>query len=526
MPDGNEPSDEDRQYYGDFWGLFTDISSRDEDYLEINGRPEQGTLYESLDAGEFIWIRPDEFGWIDPNFLRAIRVGKHTNPWDWDFGPLLEFVEGYAQIDPELTRDFLRDRLNFRTYNRSRAIELFIQHFDMGGHNYLLYQNPVDGRWEEGPWDLDNTFGSKTGAYDWIFPSRSWRGQHLFHYYEQVGEYLTGYRNELRSLTQLMLNLETLTPLLDDWSARIQALADADEDRWDYVQFPIGVPEGQENIGGTNFNWLDEIGDEGQEAQEGEYRPFAVRHQRLRDWIKAREVDVELTTGLFGHVDDTVPGTPVAVSPANGQLVDTATPALMASEFTDPDHDVHLASQWLLAQRNDNLHTPPWDWMDPVWESPEITGNSLESVRAPAGVLEPDREYRWRVRYKDADGLYGHWSEPAAFRAGSAPGEPFIAEARAIGTTAELVYLQVPGADHYRLRYGVESGEYDAQIDGLTETRVQVSGLLMGFEYFFVVEAVNGFGPSSPSNEVRVLIEAPPESGTQDWGEYGSSNTR
>jgi len=60
--------------------------------------------------------------------------------------------------------------------------------------------------------------------------------------------------------------------------------------------------------------------------------------------------------------------------------------------------------------------TAPYE-INAAWQSGEITPFNNEVV-VPGGKLIPGRTYRVRVRMKDANGRWSHWSAPVQFVAG------------------------------------------------------------------------------------------------------------
>lgn len=97
------------------------------------------------------------------------------------------------------------------------------------------------------------------------------------------------------------------------------------------------------------------------------------------------------------------PRLPTLVTPTNGATIRTLTPELTASDFMDPDAgDTHANSQWLV---DDTAN-----FTSPVWDS-GIVSNSSTHTQAPSGVLVTNKDYYWKVRYKDQ---LGNWSPYAA----------------------------------------------------------------------------------------------------------------
>jgi len=104
---------------------------------------------------------------------------------------------------------------------------------------------------------------------------------------------------------------------------------------------------------------------------------------------------------------DQPPGQPSNSSPANGELVNTLTPALSSSAFSDPDTgDAHAFSQWQLSGKQGDYSTP-------IHSSEETT--QLISFTTPSGKLTDGTIYYWHVRYKDALGVWSAYSSETSF---------------------------------------------------------------------------------------------------------------
>ncbi|MBX7194078.1 MAG: metallophosphoesterase family protein [Sandaracinaceae bacterium] len=103
--------------------------------------------------------------------------------------------------------------------------------------------------------------------------------------------------------------------------------------------------------------------------------------------------------------------------------VTAACATMAASDFVDPDGDLHGASQWQLAERCDDFDAPLADrmrWFENWYEGADTqAGDDLSDeplvLEGEAPLAEGD--YRcWRVRYRDRGLAWSPWSEPVAFQ--------------------------------------------------------------------------------------------------------------
>ena len=104
--------------------------------------------------------------------------------------------------------------------------------------------------------------------------------------------------------------------------------------------------------------------------------------------------------------DNSLPGTPTNISPANGATDISLTPMLWTSAFSDSDAgDTHQASQW-------HIWGSATTWT--VFASTKDSGDLL-SVTIPSRTLSDNITYAWSVRYQDSKGAWSDWSEPTEF---------------------------------------------------------------------------------------------------------------
>ena len=97
---------------------------------------------------------------------------------------------------------------------------------------------------------------------------------------------------------------------------------------------------------------------------------------------------------------------PVNVSPAQAATGVTETPVLTGSAFLSLYGLSMAASQWQVSTAADFSST--------VVSTGDVAGTSTSYTLA-AGILSVSAAYYWRVRYKDADGVYSTWSAPTGF---------------------------------------------------------------------------------------------------------------
>jgi hypothetical protein len=104
----------------------------------------------------------------------------------------------------------------------------------------------------------------------------------------------------------------------------------------------------------------------------------------------------------------TPPDTPQPISPlAYAQVA--SSPELAASDYSDPDGDAHIATQWQI------FDTASGDCLFDV-----ISDRRLTQLQVPLLVLKGGMTCSWRLRYFDSGGKVSDWSDSAYFTTQSA----------------------------------------------------------------------------------------------------------
>jgi PKD repeat protein len=106
------------------------------------------------------------------------------------------------------------------------------------------------------------------------------------------------------------------------------------------------------------------------------------------------------------------PRQPSNISPANGATGVSLTPTLRSSAFSDPDGDIHAASQW-------QIRSSTGDYSSPVYDSG--ASSNLTQIAIPSGILSYSTTYYWRVRHEDHLGGWSAYSSETSFTTVSAP---------------------------------------------------------------------------------------------------------
>lgn len=97
---------------------------------------------------------------------------------------------------------------------------------------------------------------------------------------------------------------------------------------------------------------------------------------------------------------------PTNVSPANSATNIGETPTLTGSEYGSLYGITKAAAQWQVSTVSNFATT--------VISTGDVAGTGV-TYNVASGVLSPNTTYYWRVRYKDANGVYSAWSTGTSF---------------------------------------------------------------------------------------------------------------
>ncbi|NQT85807.1 lamin tail domain-containing protein [bacterium] len=215
----------------------------------------------------------------------------------------------------------------------------------------------------------------------------------------------------MRSFTDLLYNTDQGYQLIDDYASIINdpaggpSMVDADRAMWDYHPIMTSSYVYSSKAGEGRFYGKSATGD------------FEGMAQLMKNYIVSRGTWI----GNNILTDHDMPDTPtiaytgVPDYAANGLMFQTSAFSSSVSAFA--------AMEWRLGEITDTL-SPDYDPSDEpvyeitaVWESGELDVYA-PGVAIPSTAVEAGRTYRARVRMKDADGRWSHWSDPVEFTAG------------------------------------------------------------------------------------------------------------
>ena len=165
----------------------------------------------------------------------------------------------------------------------------------------------------------------------------------------------------------------------------------------------------------------------------------------------AGQVPVSQGAGLppvWGSVSQAEIKTPINVSPATGATNIGATPTLTGSTYYSLYGVAMAAAQWQVSTVSDFAST--------VVNTGDVAGTAV-TYNVASGVLSTSTTYYWRVRYKDANGVYSDWSTATTFTTAASFGPTVIGEAYGGGYYAGKIVQG--GSTYYLIVAPKSSGE-------------------------------------------------------------------
>ncbi len=362
------------QYHGDFWGLYLAIENEDGHFLKAHRLP-SGNLYKMEGGG---------------GALHHQGAGAVTDSSD-----LHQFMNACHQDQSE---SWWQTNFDLPSYYSYRAICECIHHYDTGeGKNYDYYHNPVTGRWQILPWDIDltwsdNMYGSGNDPFKHLVLSRP--------------QFRIEYQNRLREIRDLLFNPEQTGRLIDEYASVIRdpagtpSIVEADRRKWDYhPAMGMGGKAGQ-----------------GLFYEASSTRDFPGMARLMKNYVRSRGSWID----SFLLNDSKIPATPTAlfVGPTNfspDQLRFRASAYKGTAAFS--------ALKWRLAEvPPKNANSSPGVRglyeIKAAWESGECK-QPEEAVLVPQAAVQPGHSFRVRVCMKDVTGRWSHWSAPVEFVAGA-----------------------------------------------------------------------------------------------------------
>jgi hypothetical protein len=185
---------------------------------------------------------------------------------------------------------------------------------------------------------------------------------------------------------------------------------------------------------------------------------------------------------------NTAPANPIGTFPTEGLEVVPGCPLeLTASPYSDPDGDLHGASQWQVASSPDfaNPVVNVWRQHENWYNGTDMQAGDDLTNETVEGVLAENTTYYWRVRYRDRSLGWSEWSLPISF-------------ATTEGGASDNLLLN-PGAEDELAGWTTTAGIVESILSGDCAGNLAVEG-----ERLF---AVGGVCTESPYGEAQQVVD-------------------
>jgi len=478
------PADNFGQYRGDFWGMFNAIQDYDPRFLSAH----------DLDDGNLYKLKDGQF---NGNDLRR-NQGRRAVTTDRDFQNIR------SSLRPQRTDDWLNAHVNYPRWYPYHAVVEGIRHYDFRpadshSKNRAWYFEPDYDGSEYGrlwtlPWDSDASWGPNwNSGVDYtknaIF---SGRGKPAFK---------QEYRNFIREFRDLVWTRGVIETMIDDLAAAVEQMSMADRDRW--RNGPADA--GRQDFGSmtAKVNDMKRFAFIGWSGASGPTVPAGGRARHLENLANAEGDRTR------------IPNTPTVTA-----LAPEGFPAdqlrFRSSPFTDPqDEDSFAGIVWRLGE----ISSPdrPFDPTRPrLYEYPALwevqSDDFLEEIVVPRSIVEEGHLYRVRVKHRDNNNKWSHWSDPSEFVVGA---PTMIAPQVASLRITELMYNPDADSDFEFL-----------ELENVGDETIDLSGVRFtdGLDFDFVDGDVDTLGPGERVVLVNDRVVFATRYDTTDMliaGEYG-----
>ena len=214
-------------------------------------------------------------------------------------------------------------------------------------------------------------------------------GKPSVHFYGHTHAYSRG---QSRDHNHVMMNVATAGGNIDYWN-----------------EFPqIDYPEHVISQDDYGFVWA--------AVQAGPNPQFLLK--RISRGNEQLPRDNELRDSILIRRYNNAPAQPVGIFPAQNDIISPDCNILFtANAYTDPDGDLHGASQWQLASDAgfNNILLDQWRQYKNEYNNND-TQASDNLLNEMISGLQPNATYHWRVRYRDRSLAWSNWSQAISFQ--------------------------------------------------------------------------------------------------------------
>jgi len=194
---------------GSFYGLYHNVEQIDENLMKSRLGAGYGNLYKCLWPAdlEYLGTEPDNYAYYSGD--RQPYDLQVNEEYD-DYADLAEMITALHELSGADLRNSFEKYFNVQSLLKIMALDVMTGNWDdyiFNKNNYYLYRDPLSGRFELFPYDMDNTFGIDWVGEDWGTRSvYSWNNgsRPLYTKVLAIDEYRQQYTAYLREIGELM----------------------------------------------------------------------------------------------------------------------------------------------------------------------------------------------------------------------------------------------------------------------------------------------------------------------------------
>jgi spore coat protein H len=209
----------------DFYGVYINTEHVDEKFVRSRFNTNDGNLYKCLWPADLAYLGPGQDDYKTEYSGRRAYDLHINGEWD-DYQDLADLIGAIENYSGTRFMEEVEKVINVQQYLKIMAVDVMTGNWDgyIGNkNNYYLYRDPVTGRFEYIPYDLDNTFGIDWLGEDWTVRSiYAWHREErpLYEKILQQEIYKQQYTGYIRKLAAFMTSTE-LEQEVERWRAQI-----------------------------------------------------------------------------------------------------------------------------------------------------------------------------------------------------------------------------------------------------------------------------------------------------------------
>lgn len=285
---------------GNYYGIYINVEHIDEEFAKSRFTYNYGNLYKCLWPADLNYIgnNPDDYKFeSDGHRAYALKINEETD----DYSGLAKFIDVLNNASNSTFMCRMDTTFSTASYLKIMAAEIILGHWDnyiYNKNNYYLYDNPLGGKFNYIPYDLDNTLG-----VDWM--NVEWKSRNIYNWskdgayaplYERImenQELRNQYSLIMRNITEYLINLDSLISAITIRKDMIKPLVADDP----FYPLDYGY-----NINDFENSYTSAIGDH---VKEGIFPYFEARFNTIAQQLENNNASPIVTNIDNGRISDT-----------------------------------------------------------------------------------------------------------------------------------------------------------------------------------------------------------------------------